>query len=350
MKIAGVNPKPSWKGRLIAAAIIALGVGALWYAYGRSSRFPSTDDATIDADVVHVAAPVGGRIVRLMAEENERVAKDAVLFEIDPVPYRLAVAQAQADVELARAALAARRRSVIGEKAAATVAAEQIRRATHNHDLAVRSVERLRPLAALGYVPAQQLDQAIVAQRDAAVSLAQADEQHRAAEQTVGDDADAVATLHAREAALARAQHALDDTIVRAPFDGYVTGLAILAGETVAPSQSIFTLIHVGEWFTVANFRETSLAAIQIGDCATVYSMIDRSQAIGGKVVGIGAGVADADRINLPRALPYVQPSVNWVRVAQRFPVRVRLVAPPAKLVRIGASAIVEVRHGHACR
>lgn len=350
MKMAGLNPKPKWKGRLIAAVIVALGLGLLWYAHGRSSRFPSTDDATIDADVVHVAAPVGGRIVRLMVEENERVEKGAVLFEIDPVPYQLAVAQAQADVELARAALATRRRSVIGEKSAATVAAEQIRRATHNHDLAVRSVERLKPLAAMGYVPAQQLDQAVVAQRDAAVSLAQANEQHRTATQTVGDEADAVATLHAREAALARAQHALDDTVVRAPFDGYVAGLVVLAGETVAPNQSIFTLIHVGEWFAVANFRETSLAAIAIGDCATVYSMIDRGQAVRGKVVGIGAGITDADRINLPRALPYVQPSVNWVRVAQRFPVRVRLIEPPEKLVRIGASAIVEVRHGSACR
>ena len=69
-----------------------------------------------------------------------------------------------------------------------------------------------------------------------------------------------------------------------------------------------------------------------------------------GKVIGIGAGVADSDRINLPRTLPIVQQSVNWVRVAQRFPVRVRLDEPAARLVRIGASAIVEVRHGAACR
>jgi membrane fusion protein, multidrug efflux system len=156
--------------------------------------------------------------------------------------------------------------------------------------------------------------------------------------------------VHAREAALALAQHSLDDTIVRAPQNGFVTGLSVLAGETVAPQQSIFTLVHADEWFAVANFREGELARIQPGDCATVYSMIDRSQAIHGKVVGIGAGVADSDRINLPRALPIVQQSVNWVRVAQRFPVRVRLDEPAAPLVRIGASAIVEVRHGAACR
>ncbi|MDN4056443.1 multidrug transporter subunit MdtN [Massilia sp. YIM B02763] len=350
MKMAGMNKKANWKGRVAAVIVIATGVAALWYALGRNSRYPSTDDATIDADVVHVASPVGGRIVRIAAEENSYVAKGSVLFEIDPVPYRLTVAQAQADVELARAAQATRDRSVIAEKSTAAVADEQIRRAAQNYGLAVRTVERLRPLKDKGYVPVQQYDQAVVAMHDAAVSLAQAKEQSRAAYRTVGNDADAVATLHAREAALERAQHALDDTVVRAPFDGYVTGLSVLAGETVAPAQSIFTLIHTNEWFSVANFRETSLGAIAVGDCATVYSMIDRSQPISGKVVGIGAGITDPDRINLPHALPYVQKSVNWVRVAQRFPVRVRLVAPPEKLMRIGASAVVEVHHGHTCQ
>ena len=350
MKMAGQNPRHASKGRAIAVVIVLLGAAALWYAYDRSSRYPSTDDASIDADVVHVASPVGGRIIRVPVEENQHVAKGDVLFEIDPVPYRLAVAQAQAEVELARASLATRRRTLIGETSNATIAADQTRRATHNYDLATRSVDRLRPLEAQGYVSTQQLDQAVVAQRDASVSLAQAKVQQRSSAQTIGDDTDAIAALHAREAALAIAQRALDDTVVRAPFEGYVTGLTILAGETVAPNQSIFTLVHSGEWFAVANFRETALGAIEVGDCATVYSMIDRRQPMSGKVIGIGAGIMDTDRVNLPRSLPYVQQSVNWVRVAQRFPVRVRIDAPVNRLVRIGASAIVEVRHGQSCR
>ncbi|OXH89780.1 multidrug transporter subunit MdtN, partial [Burkholderia multivorans] len=165
------------KGRAIALAIVALGIAALAYAYHRTTAYPSTDDASIDADVVHVASPVGGRIVRLAVHENQRVAKGDLLYEIDPVPYRLAVAQAQADVELARASLDTRRRSLIGERSNAAVAAEQVKRAKQNHDLATRDVERLAPLAAQGYVSAQQFDQAKVRQRDAAVSLAQAQEQ-----------------------------------------------------------------------------------------------------------------------------------------------------------------------------
>ncbi|WCM24092.1 multidrug transporter subunit MdtN [Paraburkholderia bryophila] len=349
MKIAGLR-KASSKGRVIAGVIVVLGLAAAYYAYDRSVRFPSTDDATIDADVVHVASPVGGRIVRLPVEENQRVAKGDVLFEIDPVPYRLALAQTQADLELARASLDTRRKTIVGERANASIAGDQTGKAAHNYELATRTVQRLAPLAAKGYVPQQQLDQAQVAQRDAALSLQQARAQKLASAQTIGEEADAIATVHAREAAVALAQHGLDDTVVRAPHNGFVTGLSVLAGETVAPSQSIFTLVHADEWFAVANFREGSLAHIAPGDCATVYSMIDRSQAIHGKVVGIGAGIADSDRINLPRTLPIVQQSVNWVRVAQRFPVRVRLDEPAARLVRVGASAIVEVRHGAACR
>jgi multidrug efflux system membrane fusion protein len=117
----------------------------------------------------------------------------------------------------------------------------------------------------------------------------------------------------------------------------------------VLPSQSLFTLVNTEEWFAVANLRETDLHAVAVGDCATVYSMIDRRKPMKGVVTGVGWGVLDTDRINVPRALPYVQPSVNWVRVAHRFPVRVRLEAPPTGLVRLGASANVQVGHGAAC-
>ncbi|AMM13370.1 hemolysin D [Burkholderia sp. PAMC 28687] len=349
MKIAGKR-QGFMKGRMIAGVIIVLGLAAAYYAYDRTTRFPSTDDATIDADVVHIASPVGGRIVRLLVEDNQHVAKGDVLFEIDPVPFRLLVAQTQADLDLARAALETRRKRLISERANAVIAGDQTGKAARNYELASRSVQRLTPLAAKGYVSTQQLDQAQVAQRDAALSLKQAQEQKQATAQTIGDDAGEVAIVVAREAALGIAQHSLDSSIVRAPHNGFVTGLSVLAGETVAPHQSIFTLVHSDEWFAVANFRETELARIQPGDCATVYSMIDRSQAIHGKVTGIGAGVADTDRIDLPRSLPIVQQSVNWVRVAQRFPVRVRLDEPAAQLVRVGASAMVEVRHGAACR
>ena len=165
------------------------------------------------------------------------------------------------------------------------------------------------------------------------------------------DTADAaVANVRAAASSLANARRALSDTEVRAPHDGRIVGLHISTGEVVAPSQSLFTLINTEEWFASANFREIDLNRIQIGECVTVYSMIDRSQPIKGIVDSIGYGVLAADKIDIPRAAPYVEPSLNWVRVAQRFPVRIRLENPPERLVRLGASAVVEVAHGSACR
>jgi multidrug efflux system membrane fusion protein len=91
------------------------------------------------------------------------------------------------------------------------------------------------------------------------------------------------------------------------------------------------------------------LGNVAPGDCATVYSLIDRGRPIAGVVQGIGWGVLDEERVEVPFAVPYVERSLNWVRVAQRFPVRVRLKSPPPSLTRLGASAVIEIRHGPAC-
>jgi multidrug efflux system membrane fusion protein len=348
MKSAGEH-RPTPRGKIIALAVVLITVAAAVYAWHQSEIHPTTDDATIDADVVHVAAAVGGRIINIAVAENSKVSKGAVLFQIDPFPYRQAVAQAEAELGLAEAELDSRRRVLSTEKSNAAIAREQARRAQTNGALAARTVERLGPLAKQGFVPTQQFDQAQVAQNDAVTSLLQAREQEAAALNAVGTEAGATAAVQARQAALDIARRALDDTTVRAPHDGRVVGLTVLSGEMVIPSQALFTLIDTEAWYAVANFRETQLRSIAIGDCVTAYSMIDRRRKIKGVVESVGWGVLDEERINLPRSVPYVERSLNWVRVAQRFPVRIRLTEPPQELMRLGASAVVEVKHGAAC-
>ncbi len=346
MNTGGLS-KPHRRGLLISVAIIIVALLAVAFVAWFSRL--ATDDATIDADVVHVAPAVGGRIIKLAVQENAFVHRGGLLFQIDPVPYRLTRDQAAANLDIARAALDTQRRFVSTQKSNAQIAGKQTSRAQANYDLAVRTTGRLKPLTGQGYVPQQQLDQAEVTARDAATSLQQARVQASAATQAIDTLAAAEASVRAATAALALAQRALDDTTVLAPHDGRIVGLTISTGEMVIPSQALFTLVNTEEWFAVANFRETNLDDIAVGDCATVFSMIDRHRAIKGVVDGIGTGVLTDDRINLPRSVPYVEPSLNWVRVAHRFPVRVKLENAPAGLVRLGASAIVEVRHGAAC-
>jgi membrane fusion protein, multidrug efflux system len=338
------------RGRLIALATIAVaGIVALRSA-SWVSHHPSTSDASIDADVVHVAAAVGGRILEIHVRENSAVHRGDVLFQIDPLPYQLLVSQAQADLALAEAQLDTQRKYVSTQRSNATIAQDQTTNAKANYELATRTAERLRPLTAKGYVPNQQLDQADVTAHDAATRLQQAQVQQLAAVQAIDTIQAGESLVAARHAALALAKRNLDDTTVRASHDGLVVGLIVSSGEFVVPGQSLFTLINTEEWFASADLRETDLRAVHAGDCATVYSMIDRRLAIRGVVDSIGWGVMDQDRINLPRSVPYVERSLNWVRVAQRFPVRIRLESPPPQVMRLGASAVVEVKHGRQCR
>jgi membrane fusion protein, multidrug efflux system len=348
VRAAGTRRRAPW-AILVSLAIVFAAIGFGLYTLHRSAIMPTTDDASIDANVIHVAAEVGGRIVTIPVEENSRVRKGDLLFQIDPVPYQLAVDQARANLAVSKASLETQRRFLSTQRSTATVAADQTRSAETNLALANRTVERLRPLAAKGYTPTQQLDQAQTAQRDAATSLQQARERQVAAVRAIDTDEAAFATVQARQAELAIAERHLHDTTVRATHAGRVVGLTVLSGEMVSAGQSLFTLVNDEAWFAVGNFRETDLHAIAVGDCATVYSMIDRTAAIKGVVQGLGTGVLNSDRVNLPRSVPYVERSLNWVIVAQRFPVRIRLVDPPEHLVRLGATAIVEMKHGDAC-
>src|SRR5215469_9836674 len=338
------------RGRLIALGATAVAVVAAVLVGSWVRGHPSSSDASIDADVVHVAAAVGGRIIEIPVRENSAVHRGELLFQIDPLPYQLVVAQAQADLAVAEGQLDTHRRYVSTQRSNATIAQDQTRNAKANYELATRTAERLRPLTAKGYVPHQQLDQADVSAHDAATQLQQAQVQQLAAVEAIDTLQAAESLVTARQAALALAKRNLEDTTVRATHNGLVVGLTVSTGEFVAPGQSLFTLINTEEWFASANLRETDIAGVHTGDCVTVYSMIDRRQPIRGIVDSIGWGVMDQDRINLPRSVPYVERSLNWVRVAQRFPVRIRLESPPPQVMRLGASAVVEVKHGRQCR
>ena len=338
------------RGRLIALGTIALAVLVAVPAASWVVGHPSSSDASIDADVVHVAAAVGGRIIEIRVGENSRVHRGDLLFQIDPLPYQLQFSQAQADLSVAEGQLDTHRRYVSTQRSNATIAQDQTLNARANYELAIRTAERLRPLTAKGYVPNQQLDQAEVTAHDAATRLQQAQVQRLAAVEAIDTLQAAESLVAARQAALALAKRYLEDTTVRATHDGLVVGLTVSSGEFLAPGQSLFTLINTEEWFASANLREMDLASVHAGDCVTVYSMIDRHLSIRGIVDSIGWGVLDQDRINLPRSVPYVERSLNWVRVEQRFPVRIRLERPPAQVMRLGASAVVEVKHGRQCR
>lgn len=329
-------------GRIIGYAIFALTAVMVWLAWSMGIANPRSDVAEIEAPVIQISATVPGRIISIAVQNNQAVKKGDLLFQIDPEPYQLRLDQAQAELRAAQSELAQGQRNIATEQSNADVAQKQIERAQFNADLAKQTLDRLTPLLDRGFVTAQQVDQARTAYNDALVSLDQALQSSQGASQVIGTLDTRQAQVDTALATVALARRDLDNTTVRAPFDGLVSGLTMPAGEYVITGQSVFAMIDTAHWEAVAFFRETELPNIAIGDEADIFIMASANTPVRGKVSAIGWGVRSTDSANL-LGLPLVANSLNWVKVAKRFPVYVEIEDPPASLMRIGASAVIVV-------
>jgi len=335
-----------WSGRLIALVAIVAAVAIAAYALDRLSREPRTNDGYLFADRAGLAPDVSGRIVTLSVRDNQRVAKGDLLLQIDPEPFELRLRQARDQVAALRAQIELTTRQVASQTSGADAATTQIGRARAQLSLASDTLNRLEPMLSKGYVTQQQVDEARTNKRSAEVALAAAIQQADQARQAIGDTQSLEAQLAGAEAAVALAERDVRNTHLRAPFDGLVAGLEIAAGEYAAAGHPLFTLIKTDKWYAIGDFRETELPEIHIGDPATVWLLGDHQRALRGHVESIGWGVRP-DGGGGP-GLPAVQRTLNWVIVAQRFPVRVLLDEPPPDALRIGATVSIVVRHDSA--
>ena len=273
---------------------------------------------------------------------TRQVRKGDVLFRIDPEPYRLRVDQARAAVLGLEAKLALTADQVAAQTSKADAAARGIGTAEAQRALASSTLARLEPLLGRGFVTAQQVDQARTAQRTAQIALQQAQLQADEARQAITNTKPTEAELEGARATLALAERDLNKTVVRAPCDGRITALDIAAGEFAAVGVPLFTIIDTEHWYAIGNFRETDLAGITPGQRATVYVMAQPSRPLRGEVDSLGWGVA-SDVSATFGGLPHVERTLNWVRIAARFPVRILLDAPPDDLMRFGASAVIVI-------
>lgn len=308
----------------------------------RIDERPRTDDASLQAYLVHMAPDVSGRIVELDVRDNQQVHNGDVLFRIDPDPYRMQVDQARAAVAGLEATLALTADQVASQTSKADAAASTVSTAEAQHALATSTLERIQPLLGKGFVTAQQVDQARTAQHTAQLALQQARLQAAEARQGITSTKPTEAELQGARATLALAERDLNKTVVYAPCDGRITALDIAAGEFAASGHPLFTIINTEHWYAIGNFRETDLAGIKTGQRATVYVMAEPSRPLRGEVESLGWGVASGASATFG-GLPHVERTLNWVQIAARFPVRILLDAPPDDLMRFGASAVIVI-------
>ncbi len=375
---------------LVALGVIGVG-GYLELTRGRES----TDDAQVTSDLVPVSARVGGQLQRLAIGENELVKKGALIAQIDDADYSVRVREAEAEVASAKAqaaqsdaqvdivsatskgglssARAAYSGSSVGvASAAAQVAASraQLVRAQADARKAETDLKRATELRAANAVPQERLDnaqaafdmaQAVLAQ--ASAQVAASEEGRRAALTRVSEAlgrvaqsapidaqiaaAEANARLsHARqtsaEAKLALAELQLSYTKIIAPADGIASKLGVHEGQLLSVGQPLLVLVPVAT-HVVANFKETQLAHIRVGQRATLELDAYPHREFEGKVESISGGTGASFSL-----LPADNASGNFVKVVQRVPVRIAWVNPPADvLLRAGLSVDATVYVGN---
>jgi multidrug efflux system membrane fusion protein len=377
-------------GRMLSASIM-LGAGILCLLATRVYvREPETDDATVRANFIGIAPHASGHVVELPVRDNQSVREGDLLFVIDPRPYEHAVALAKARLALTRKEVAALQKAVqvaeasigraeaqvnastadIARAEAQSIAAEaSVERAQGQFKEANNHFHRLEPLlpkelttpdlveaaetrrlvaetgvreAQKALIAARSVVQAARAQNTAAeAALEQAKAERLRAEDAVGQEGNFNARISQAEAQLAEAELDLSYCYVRAPFAGKVVNLNISVGEFGHAGVQVFTLVDTRTWYVVANFRETQLRQIAEGSPAEVFLQFTGGKRFHGRVVGPGwAVIPEYGTSTL--GLPNVPRNLDWVRLAQRFPVRVQI-DNPDDTFRMGASAVVRI-------
>ena len=350
----------------IVIGITVIGALASGFLYFRHlSVMPSTDDGYVEADIIQVAAQVAGPITKSPIKNNAFVKKGDLLLEIDPKPFLIAVDEA-------KATLAQTQQDVQGQVEAVKTAQANVDSATANVDAAESTVKssaaalddadksyaRQKRLDKGGATSKRAVDSAEASFKEARASNAQAKSevgQSQAALRAataklaqarveLGDPGEKNARILLDKAKLADAELDLSYTKVTAVEDGFVSGLNLPPGNYVAVGSALFTLITNNTWRIGGNFLETDLARIKPGQAALIRLQAYPGHRLKGVVAGVSWGIAQQAGSGERGELPNVTPTVDWVRLAQRFPVKVTFVDLPADVeLRVGMNGNVQI-------
>ena len=316
--------------------VLFVGGGYFWLTGG---RYEDTDNAYVQQAKVSLSADIAGRITAVNVGENEVVKAGDVLFTIDPQPYQIALDQANA-------ALASARVNVQQLKVAYGTAQVQLNAATQTLAIRKAAFDRQNALVQQGVNSNSTLDDTKLAFQAAQTAVDQANQQVATATAALGGDPNIDIDKHpavlAAQAQVENAQRNLSKTTVVAPAGGIVANVSSLnAGQFVAAGTTIATLVETDGTWVEANYKETQLADLKVGQPAEIK--VDAySGAIKGTVESIGA--ATGSEFSL---IPAQNATGNWVKVVQRIPVRIKL-ADASDALKTGMSATVTVDTGRS--
>jgi multidrug resistance efflux pump len=355
---------------LATAAIVLVAVAGVAYKYWDYVTNPWTRDGVVRAQVLQISPRVSGPIVSLPIRDNQLVKQGDLLFEIDPRTYRAALDQAHAELDKTRDDIKSLEEQVRAARAAVTQYDALIEQAeievsgyTSNFKRARATFERAEALLrdnalsrqsyedrrAESEIAADKLRRARAHLAEVAASKTQAEADLARTIADLGAPGEDNARLRAARAAVESAALNLEFTQVKAPVSGYVTNLQLRTGDQAVTNQPALALIDTESFYVHGFFRETFIGEIQSGDRAIVTLMSHPDRPLEGRVDSLGRGIAKQDGSPGYELLPSISPSFEWIRLAQRIPVRIHLDSVPEGIeLIVGATASVLVETGTA--
>jgi membrane fusion protein, multidrug efflux system len=310
------------KGKRRRTVLLILGAIVLFLGLWRLSEefFAYTDDAYVTSDVIPIAPEVTGPIVAVYIHENQLLKAGDPLVKIDPQPFQIAVEQGQATLAEAQAQLPV-------DQAQLEEAQAELRSAQADRQYADTQLGRSEQLSSGKVIDQQSLDLATKTQRDAAASLEAAQAAATRSE----------STLHLHERAVQAARAALDlanwrltRTEIRAPADGPVSNLRVRVGNMAVEHEPMLTIVDAHAWRVYANYKESFLHHFHPGMTAWVWLDAAPGQWYRAHIEGMSHVISRDE--STPGLVPYVAPTVNWIRLTRRLPVRIELENPPANM------------------
>jgi multidrug resistance efflux pump len=353
---------------ITTAVIVLVALGMIAYKYLDYMKYPWTRDGLVRAQVVQIAPRISGPLVRVPIRNNQLVKKGDLLFEIDPSTFQATVnlARAQFDnmsdiVKSLVEQVEGLKRTVEQREAEINEAKFEVEGSAAQVENARISLGRAKELIAENVNTQRDVDDKSMAYQVALAQLGAArskvSQTTAALAQAKDDLARGLADLGAlgehnprlRRAAadLEIAQLNLDFTKVWAPTDGYVTNLRLGVGDSAVAHQAMLAVIDANSFYVQAFFRETFVGNFQKGDRAVVTLMSYPDAPLEGRVDSIGWGIAQQNGSTGFELLPSVKPTFEWIRLAQRLPVAVRIDKLPDNIkLRAGTTASVVVMTG----
>ena len=358
------------KTYLATGAIVLIAIALVLLKYWDYVVNPWTRDGQVWANVIQIAPRVSGPIVDLPIKDNQFVEAGDVLFQIDPRTYQAALEQAKAELDETSNQFASLSEQVLAAAAAVEASRHSVTQASSGiketeSDLARDRAEYQRQQEMLprkatsqkAYQQAKASYQVTVQQRrtaqaglgQAKANLAQAQANLAEAKANLGAVDNENPQIRAAKAAFQQAELNLEFTTVVAPVDGYVTNLLLRLGSQMVANQPQLALVDANSYWIDGYFRENYIDRVKPGDRVVATLMSYRDKPVIGRVESIAWGIAQQDGSTGFQLLPSISPTFEWIRLAQRLPVRVRITEVPEGVVlRVGTTCSVLVETGTA--